>query len=108
MIEVMGPSMAQAIVGDKYSPNYRYELETTDEGMQVIITNKESGEASVIKLTEDATESKHYDPLYDEEVVKARGEYNKRFAMGALLALVCGGGLFAIAAAILYFFLSIR
>lgn len=86
MIEPIGPAMAKSILGDKYSPDYRYELETTEEGLQVIITNKESGESSVLKLSDDITESQHYDPIYDEETIKARGEYTKRGMWGFVFA----------------------
>ena len=91
MIERLAPSMAKTILGDKYSPDFRYELETSEEGLQVIITNKETGESSVLKLSEDATESTHYDPIYNAEVIKARGEYNKRGRFGFILAFaICG------------------
>lgn len=88
MIEPMGPAMAKSILGDKYSADYRYELETTDEGLQVIITNKESGESSVIKLADDPVESPHYDPIYDEETIRARGTYTRKGYWGLVLAFL--------------------
>lgn len=88
MIEPIGPAMAKSILGDSYSSDYRYELETTEEGLQVIITNKETGESSVLKLSDDITENQHYDPIYDEETIRARGEYAKRGRIGFVCAVV--------------------
>lgn len=104
MIEKMGPAMAKSIMGDAYSPEYRYELETTDEGLQVIVTNKQTGEASVVKLTDDPTESSHYDPIYEEEAIRARGEYTKRGWMGLLAAmLICIAFIGAVCLAVYFF-----
>ena len=103
MIELMGPAMAKSIMGDAYNANYRYELETTDEGLQVIITNKETGEASVLKLSEDVTENPHYDPIYEEEAVKARGTYVRRGFYGFVCAFAICAVLIAIACLVIFF-----
>ncbi len=102
MIEPLGPNMARSIFGEDYNPDYRYELETTEEGLQVIVTNKASGEASVRKLTDDAVESVHYDRLYDEDRERAIREYNSRSMRGALYALIAFATVCALACLAVY------
>ena len=67
MIEAIGPNVARSIVGDAYSPDFRYELETDDEGLHLHITNKQTGETNTLKLTETTPETPKRDELYSEE-----------------------------------------
>ena len=66
MIEMLGPSLARAVVGDDYDPDYKYELETDDSGMRVIVTNMKDG-TSTVKELEDTYEEEPYkpDPIWD-------------------------------------------
>lgn len=61
MIEVLGPSLARAVVGDDYDPDFKYELETDESGMRVIITNTEDG-SSTVKELEDTLVDEGYHP----------------------------------------------
>lgn len=91
MIEQLSPTIARTIVGDDYSPDYRYELETTEEGLRLIITNKETGESSVRPLMDTETESKHVDPLYDDDRLTTLRNYRTQGLKGFLLALLVWG-----------------
>lgn len=86
MFEELGPVMARSIVGDSYNPDYRYELETADDGMHLHITNKKTGECNTIKLEDTAEESSHYDPLYDDERMDELRKRRRISARGLLFA----------------------
>ena len=78
MIEHLGPNMARSILGNAYNPDFRYELETDDEGLHVIITNPEDGTSSYIKL--DPEEPKEGPP---------RADLLSKVLLGFLLAAMC-------------------
>ncbi len=107
MIEPLGPNMARTILGEDYSPDYRYELETTESGLQVIITEKATGKSSIRRLADDQVDSVHYDRLYDEDREAAIREYTKRSFRGAFLAFL----LFLVACVVLcvvVYFISLK
>lgn len=87
MFEELGPNMARAIVGEDYNPNYKYELETAEEGLSLHITDKSTGESSTLMLNDDPKDSKHYDPMYDEERIDAIKQGGRRSRYGLLLAV---------------------
>ena len=88
MIEVLGPNMARTIVGDDYSPDCKYELETDDEGLMLIVTNKETGESSSRRLPDTSTPQSHLDPIYDKDREEALLSYGKQTIKGYSLALL--------------------
>lgn len=77
MIEKLGPSLARTVVGDDYNPDFTYELETSDAGLRLIITDPKTGNETVRAL-EDTVESKHYDPMYDSERIEAIRTYRRK------------------------------
>lgn len=87
MFEELGPNMARAIVGEDYNPDYKYELETSDEGLCLHITDRSTGDSHSMMLKDDPKDSKHYDPMYDEERIDAIKQGSKRSYEGFLLAL---------------------
>lgn len=95
MIEPIGPAIARTIVGEDYSPDFRYELETNDEGMRIIAINKETGESSVRPLVSDEASMKRVDPLYDDERLDSLRSYKRQGVKGFLLALIVVAMLFA-------------
>lgn len=88
MFEPIGPNIARTIVGDDYNPDFRYELETTDECLRLVVTNKETGEVSYKDLTDTNTPSHHVDPLYDDERLDSMRNYKRRGLTGASLAIL--------------------
>ena len=87
MIEPLGPVMARTIVGDVYSSDFRYELETTDEGMQIIITNKKTGESTVKVLSEEPHDDMEVmAKIYSDERLQAIKEINRKGFIGAFIA----------------------
>lgn len=57
--EVLTPNVAKTLAGPRYKPENKYELITTDEGFQLIVTDKSTGEQEVTKLEpEDPNEGK--------------------------------------------------
>lgn len=67
MVETLGPNMARSIVGDVYDPSYVYELETTEQGMFLIVSNPADGTSTSRKLEEEIQEERpHYEPLFTQ------------------------------------------
>lgn len=87
MFEELGPNMARTIVGESYNPDYKYELETSDEGLRLHITDKKTGECNTIKLQDEQEPSKHWDPLYDEERMASMRQRSRLSMRGVFLAL---------------------
>ena len=83
MFEPIGPNIARTIVGDDYNPDFRYELETTDECLRLVVTNKETGEVSYKDLTDTNTQSNH-----DDERLDSMRSYKRRGLTGASLAIL--------------------
>lgn len=69
MIEELGPNMARTIVGDAYDPEYKYELETSEDGLKVIITNRKTEESTCQYLRDDPKPVESRAPIWDEEKV---------------------------------------
>lgn len=91
MIEQLSPTIARTIVGDDYSSDYRYEMETTEEGLRLIITNKETGE-STSRLLEDTNQTPtRVDPLYDDDRLTSMRNYRMQSFKGMLLAALLWG-----------------
>lgn len=67
MIEHLGPNMARSILGSAYNPDFRYELETDDEGFHVIITNPEDGTSSYIKLEPEEPNQEKLTPIWQDD-----------------------------------------
>ena len=87
MIETLGPNMARTIVGDAYDPDYKYELETDDEGFHLIVTNKTTGESKYLNLNESEKEEDTRAPLWDEERLERE---SKRSKLSFYLLLISG------------------
>lgn len=68
MIEVLGPNMARSLMGSAYNPDFRYELETDDEGFHVIITNPEDGTSTVMKLDADEPDPDKITPIWHDDL----------------------------------------
>lgn len=84
MIEQLGPNMARTIVGDAYNPDFKYELETDDEGFHLIVTNKSTGESEYRDLKTTTKDIVEEPPLFDEEAIEAEHRRHK-FPLGILL-----------------------
>lgn len=67
MIEPIGPAIARSIVGENYSSEFRYELETDDEGLHLIVTNKTTGESYTRHLTDTEKPPEEKESLFPEE-----------------------------------------
>lgn len=87
MFEEIGPAMVRSILG-VYDPDYRYELNTTEEGLRVIVTHKTTGESKVVNLPDTPKEEEPRDSLLQEPEMLAH-EHNAAFwAVLALMAVL--------------------
>lgn len=70
MIEPLGPNMARSLMGDAYNPDFRYELETDDDGFHVIIINTADGTSSSVKLDPEAPDPQRIAPIWGDGLEK--------------------------------------
>lgn len=68
MIEVLGPSMAQSLMGSAYNPDYKYELETDDDGFHIIIINPEDGTSTSMKLDPEQPDPERISPIWRDDL----------------------------------------
>ena len=72
MIEPLGPNMARTVMGDAYNPDYKYELETNEEGFHVIITNPKTGESSNLELEPEKEDRSKLTAIWDDELLQRK------------------------------------
>lgn len=64
MIERLGPNAARTVLGDAYNPDFRYELETADDGFHIIVIDPTEGTSTSLKLETDAPHPEKLKPLW--------------------------------------------
>ena len=95
MREQLGPSMARTLVGDNYSTDYNYFLDTDDAGMHLTVVHRETGESKHIDLKDTEDNVEHPDVLaFDTEIEgkgMARAFLYTVITLLALGAILCVG-----------------
>lgn len=86
MLELLGPNVARTIMGDAYNPDFRYELETDDNGFHVIITNIETKEFSSVELSAQEADPEKLSSIWKDDL---SGRLPKKGLLNKLLFWFC-------------------
>lgn len=99
MTEPIGPNMVRTILGT-YDPDYYYELETTDEGLCILVTNRETNETQVVpmpdtefKTSEERTPIEPGTPIEETTCVDTGVKALRVLFWVCCAAVLCTGGI---------------